>query len=86
MVPSLMLMLRLLRSNEHFNPSQDCEIRLKFFGNINVMPTALDATALEIKTDTPQPILPTLMGTMVIASPNTQAEKGTMNSVGTGPY
>jgi len=72
--------------NRTLNPSQDCEIRLKFFGNINVMPTALDATTLEIKTDTPQPILPTLMGTMVIASPNTQAEKGTLNPVGTGPY
>ncbi|MBX2884478.1 MAG: hypothetical protein KTR32_31280 [Granulosicoccus sp.] len=72
--------------NRTLNPTQDCEIRLKFFGNISVMPKALDATTLEIKTDTPQPILPTLMGTMVIASPNTQAEKGTMNPVGTGPY
>jgi len=72
--------------NRALNPTQDCEIRLKFFGNINVMPKAIDATTLEIKTDTPQPILPTLMGTMVIASPNTQAEKGTLNPVGTGPY
>lgn len=72
--------------NRALNPTQDCEIRLKFFGNINVMPKALDSTTLEIKTDTPQPILPTLMGTMVIASPNTQAEKGTMNPIGTGPY
>ena len=72
--------------NRNLNPTQDCEIRLKFFGNINVMPSAIDATTLEIKTDSPQPILPTLMGTMAIASPNTQAEKGTLNPVGTGPY
>ncbi len=72
--------------NRTLNPTQDCEIRLKFFGNIKVTPTAVDATTLEVKTDTPQPILPALMGTMAIAGPNTQAEKGTRNPVGTGPY
>lgn len=72
--------------NRTLNPTQDCEIRLKMFGNVKVMPKALNATTLEVKTDTPQPILPTLMGTMAITSPNTQPTKGTRNPVGTGPY
>ncbi len=72
--------------NRTLNPTQDCEIRLKFFGNIKVTPKALDTLTLEVKTDTPQPILPALMGTMAIAGPNTQLEKGTRNPVGTGPY
>lgn len=72
--------------NRTLNPKYDCEIRLKFFGNIKVTPKALNATTLEVKTDTPQPILPALMGTMTIASPNTQAAKGERNPAGTGPY
>ncbi len=72
--------------NRTLNPTQDCEIRLKMFGNVKVMPKALNATTLEVKTDTPQPILPTLMGAMAITSPNTQPTKGTRNPIGTGPY
>ncbi len=72
--------------NRTLNPTQDCEIRLKFFGNIKVMAKALNGNTLEVKTDTPQPILPALMGTMTIASPNTQATKGERNPAGTGPY
>ncbi|MFK7963449.1 MAG: ABC transporter substrate-binding protein [Burkholderiaceae bacterium] len=68
------------------NPTQDCEIRLKMFGNVKLTATAVDAKTLQVKTEKPQPILPTLMGTMAITSPNTQAEKGTRNPVGTGPY
>jgi len=72
--------------NRTLDPTQDCEIRLKFFGNIKVTPTAIASHTLQIKTDTPQPILPALMGTMAISGPNTQPKKGTRNPVGTGPY
>ncbi len=72
--------------NRTLNPSQDCEVRLKFFGNIKLEPKAVDSLTLDIKTDAPQPILPTLMGTMTITGPKTQTEKGTQNPVGTGPY
>lgn len=68
------------------DPSQDCEIRLKMFGNVKLVATAVDANTLQVKTEKAQPILPTLMGTMAITSPNTQAKKGTRNPVGTGPY
>lgn len=72
--------------NRTLNPNQDCEVRLKFFGNIKLMPTAVDTYTLEVKTETPQPILPTLMGTMTITGPKTEEAKGTQNPVGTGPY
>jgi len=72
--------------NRTLNPTQDCEIRLKFFGNIKVSPKAIGSHTLEVKTDTTQPILPALMSVMAIASPNTQPLKGTRNPVGTGPY
>lgn len=68
------------------DPSQDCEIRLKMFGNVKLDAIAVDSHTLHVKTETAQPILPTLMGTMTITSPNTQAAKGTRNPVGTGPY
>ncbi len=72
--------------NRNLNPTMDCEIRLKFFANFKVMPKAINATTLEVKTDAPQPILPALMSVMAVTSPNTQAAKGTRNPVGTGPY
>ncbi len=70
----------------NLDPTQDCEIRLKFFGNIKLTATTVDAETLEVKTEKPQPILPALMGTMVISGPKTQPNKGTRNPVGTGPY
>lgn len=72
--------------NRNLNPTQDCEIRLKFFGNIKVSAKAINADTLEIKTDTTQPILPALMSVMAISGPQTQEAKGTRNPVGTGPY
>ena len=49
----------------------DCEVRTKFFGNIALSPTAVDDLTIDIKTDSPVPILPTMMGTFLIMSPNT---------------
>ena len=72
--------------NRTLNPNLDCEIRVKFFGGIKVTPTAIDATTLEIKTDQPAPIMPTMMGTMTIQHPDTEFDKLTREPVGTGPY
>ncbi len=64
----------------------DCEVRTKFFGNIALAPTAVDDLTIDIKTDSPVPILPTMMGTFPIMSPNTPKGEPTRDPVGTGPY
>jgi peptide/nickel transport system substrate-binding protein len=68
------------------NPKYDCEIRTKFFGNMSVSASAIGSHTVAIKTKKPQPIMPALMGTMTIVSPNTQEAKGVRNPQGTGPY
>lgn len=72
--------------NRTLSPQLDCEIRIKFFGNTKVTPTAIDATTLELRTDGASPILPTMMGTMTIQAPSTDPSKLTRSPVGTGPY
>ncbi|MGI9418312.1 MAG: ABC transporter substrate-binding protein, partial [Geminicoccaceae bacterium] len=64
----------------------DCEVRTKFFGNIALTPTAVDDLTIDIATDSPVPILPTMMGTFLIMSPNTPMGEPTRDPVGTGPY
>ena len=64
----------------------DCEIRIKFFGGMEVTPEPVDEYTLDIKTAQPAPILPTMMGTMTITSPNTVEGERTRDPVGTGPY
>jgi len=64
----------------------DCEVRTKFFGNIALEPSAVDDLTVEIKTDSPVPILPTMMGTFTIVSPNTPMGEPTRDPIGTGPY
>ena len=68
------------------NPKYDCEARTKFFGNISVTPSTIGSHTVAIKTKTPQPIMPAMMGIMSITSPNTQEAKGERNPQGTGPY
>ena len=68
------------------NPKYDCEARTKFFGNISVTPSVVGSHTVAIKTKTPQPIMPAMMGIMSITSPNTQEAKGERNPQGTGPY
>jgi peptide/nickel transport system substrate-binding protein len=63
-----------------------CHIRDKFFGYLKMEPKALDSHTVEIKTDIPIPILPTLMGTLTMCSPNTPLKKLTRHPIGTGPY
>ncbi|MCP5156205.1 MAG: peptide ABC transporter substrate-binding protein [Ectothiorhodospiraceae bacterium] len=64
----------------------ECEIRTKFFGGLKITAKAVDATTLELVTDKPAPILPTMMGTMTITSPSSPMDKATNQPIGTGPY
>jgi peptide/nickel transport system substrate-binding protein len=64
----------------------DCEIRIKFFGGMEVTPVVVDDYTIDIKTSEPAPILPTMMGTMTVVSPNTVVGERTREPVGTGPY
>jgi peptide/nickel transport system substrate-binding protein len=66
--------------------NMDCEIRTKFFGGLEVTATPVGSHTLELKTDKPAPILPTMMGTMTLMSPNTPKGRPTRRPVGTGPY
>lgn len=66
--------------------SIDCEIRVKFFGGINPTVTVSGEHELEIKTESPVPILPRLMGTMVAMSTDTPMGEITREPIGTGPY
>lgn len=68
------------------NPQLDCEIRIKFFGNTKITPKVLDANSIQLQTEGPSPILPTMMGTMTITAPGTVKDKLTREPIGTGPY
>lgn len=72
--------------NRTLDPAIECEIRIKFFGGMTVTPTPVDEFTIDIKTAEPAPILPTMMGTMTIASPNTPMGERTRDPIGTGPY
>lgn len=64
----------------------DCEIRVKYFGGIELAVTVTGEYELELKTMEPVPILPTLMGTMVAMSTATPMGEITRDPIGTGPY
>ena len=72
--------------NRNLNEKIDCEIRLKFFGGMKVTPKAVDTYVLDVTTAEPAPILPTMLGTMTVVSPNTVMDERTREPVGTGPY
>lgn len=56
------------------------------FGSASLTVTAIDDLTVEIMSDKPQPILPTLLSVVMIVSPNTPVEKAVNDPVGTGPY
>jgi len=72
--------------NRTLDDTLDCEIRIKFFGGMQVTPSVVDEHTIDFKTANPAPILPTMMGTMTIVSPNTEMGVRTRDPVGTGPY
>jgi len=72
--------------NRTMDENLDCEVRTKFFGGLTVTPTVTGNYTLEIATDSPVPILPTMMGTVAVMSPNTPMGVADRDPVGTGPY
>lgn len=56
------------------------------FGNSKLTVTAIDDLTVEIKSDKPQPILPTLLSVVMVVSPKTPADKAVNDPIGTGPF
>jgi peptide/nickel transport system substrate-binding protein len=56
------------------------------FGDAKLTVTAVDDRTVEIKSDKPQPILPTLLSVVMVVSPKTPADKAVNDPIGTGPY
>ncbi len=72
--------------NRTLDKNLDCEIRIKFFGGMQVTAKAVDAHTVDVATDKPAPILPTMMGTMTVVPSSTPMGQRTRTPVGTGPY
>jgi peptide/nickel transport system substrate-binding protein len=71
--------------NRLMNPKLTCDSRSKF-GDVTLTPKAIDATTLEIASNVAIPIMPTLLGTVQIVSPNMPFDAETNAPVGTGPF
>jgi len=71
--------------NRLMNPKLTCDSRSKF-GDVTLTPTAVDEFTLDVASDIPMPIMPTLMGTVQIVSPNLPFDQEVNEPVGTGPY
>nr|CAD6436674.1 ABC transporter substrate-binding protein [Rhizobium sp. Q54] len=56
------------------------------FGDAKLTVTAIDDLTVEIKSDKPQPILPTLLSVVMVVSPKTPADKAVNDPIGTGPF
>ncbi len=56
------------------------------FGDAKLTVTAVDDVTIEIKSDKPQPILPTLLSVVMVVSPKTAEDKAVNDPVGTGPF
>ncbi|TPE46895.1 ABC transporter substrate-binding protein [Amaricoccus solimangrovi] len=67
------------------NPALTCDSRSKF-GDQKLTAKAIDAHTVEIASSIPNPIMPTLMSTVQIVSPNLPFDQETNSPVGTGPY
>lgn len=71
--------------NRLMNPDLTCDSRSKF-GDVELTPEAVDEYTVEIKSDIPMPIMPTLAGTIQVVSPNMPFDEEVNEPVGTGPY
>lgn len=71
--------------NRLMNPALTCDSRSKF-GDVKLTPKAVDQYTLEIVSSQPIPIMPTLVGTVQIVSPNLPMDSETNAPAGTGPY
>lgn len=68
------------------NPHLFCENRTKRFADVDIKGVPVDEYTIDIKTNKPEPILPTRMGILSLSSPNTPTDKLTWTPIGTGPY
>jgi peptide/nickel transport system substrate-binding protein len=67
------------------NPALTCDSRSKF-GDQKLTATVVDPLTVEIASSIANPIVPTLMSTVQIVSPNMPFDQETNAPVGTGPY
>lgn len=67
------------------NPALTCDSRSKF-GDQQLTATAVDPLTVEVASSIANPIMPTLMSTVQIVSPNTPFDAETNAPVGTGPF
>ena len=72
--------------NRTMDTTLTCMVRNKFFGGVKFTFKVVDPHTLDITTDPANPILPTVLGTMTIASPNTKVGEASRSPAGTGPY
>ncbi|PYE90364.1 ABC transporter substrate-binding protein [Phyllobacterium leguminum] len=56
------------------------------FGDRKIEATPVDALTLDVKSDRPEPIMPTLLSVVMVVSPDTPVDKPVNNPVGTGPF
>lgn len=71
--------------NRLMNQDITCRSRSKL-SNLIMTPTVVDEFTLDIATEKPMPILPTLVSLAMIVSPNTPIDQNTNEPIGTGPY
>lgn len=67
------------------NPALTCDSRSKF-GDQKLTAIAVDPLTVEVASSIANPIMPTLMSTVQIVSPNTPFDAETNTPVGTGPF
>ncbi len=72
--------------NRTMDTALTCMVRNKFFGKVKFSFKVVDPYTLNITTDPAQPILPTVLSTMTITSPNTKMGEASRKPAGTGPY
>ena len=72
--------------NRTMDTALTCMVRNKFFGSTKFSFKVVDPYTLDITTDPAQPILPTVLTTMTITSPNTKLGEASRKPAGTGPY
>jgi len=63
-----------------------CNVRSLYFSNVDVTAKVVDATTINLVTNVREPILPTYMTWVMLATPGTPEDKLTLTTVGTGPY
>lgn len=76
----------LIEMQRTLNPERNCHTEQQFFRGFKMTGAKIDDYTLDITTDVPVPILPTVISTLLIESPNEPQVDYTLVPVGTGPY